>query len=271
MAPSDSDDEDEDEDSGSSEDEGEHKEQVVSRGVAVPWHERESLSAGVSSRMQHLDAQTKQMHDAVAGLLSDSLDVKRQEGKGGVRVMKSAGSRIPSFVMGRASMARVSASRSSQASAVAADARHAMSRGSNADEDELFNLGCNHAASEMWTSMSEARYDYPLHLNNDDHRDSRDWLLQAYCSGGGGGSCSGGDGGGQEEDLGSGRDVCMEVKSEEDSCMGAGGALEGVGSDQGGGRAEENRDTQAQGTNEPLDPSADTSLDKSKSSQGGGG
>ena len=274
MAPSDSEDEDEDEDddSGSSGDEGEHKEQVASREVAVAWQERERLGAGASSRMQHLDAQTKQMHDAVAGLLSDSVDVKGQVGKGGEskcieEVLKIQGSRIASFVKCHSSLAPASAPRSNQAPAISGDDRHSMSRGVNADEDELFNLGCNHAANEMWTSMNEPRCEYPLHLNNDDHRDSREWLLQAYCGGGGGGgSCSGGDGGGQEQDVGSGRDVCMEVKLEEDSCMGAGGAgQEGVGSDQGGGRAEDKGDTQAQGPNEPLGPSAVTTMDKSMS------
>lgn len=46
----------------------------------------------------------------------------------------------------------------------------ALSRAGSADEDDLFNLGCNHSASEMWTSLSETR-EYQLHVPHDDARE----------------------------------------------------------------------------------------------------
>lgn len=46
----------------------------------------------------------------------------------------------------------------------------ALSRAGSQDEDDLFNLGCNHSASEMWTSLSESR-EYQLHVPHDDPRE----------------------------------------------------------------------------------------------------
>lgn len=54
----------------------------------------------------------------------------------------------------------------------------ALSRAGSQDEDDLFNLGCNHSASEMWTSLSETR-EYQLHVPHDDPREQA-WPMDMY-------------------------------------------------------------------------------------------
>jgi len=50
--------------------------------------------------------------------------------------------------------------------------RQGLSRAGSQDEDDLFNVGCNHSASEMWMSLGEreSRSEYHLHVHDTSRR-----------------------------------------------------------------------------------------------------
>lgn len=56
--------------------------------------------------------------------------------------------------------------------------RQSLSRAGSQDEDDLFNVGCNHTASEMLTSLGEARQEYHLHMLGCD--EPQHWGLQPF-------------------------------------------------------------------------------------------
>ena len=53
--------------------------------------------------------------------------------------------------------------------------RQSLSRAGSQDEDELFNVGCNHSASEMWSSLGDTRHEYHLHVMGYD--EPQPWAL----------------------------------------------------------------------------------------------
>jgi len=59
--------------------------------------------------------------------------------------------------------------------------RQGLSRGGSQDEDDLFNVGCNHTASEMWTSLGETENEYHLHVQDESGVPARPWPVSA-CS-----------------------------------------------------------------------------------------
>lgn len=56
--------------------------------------------------------------------------------------------------------------------------RQSLSRAGSQDEDDLFNVGCNHTANEMWTSLGDARPEYHLHVMGYD--EPPPWALHPY-------------------------------------------------------------------------------------------
>jgi len=57
--------------------------------------------------------------------------------------------------------------------------RQSLSRAGSQDEDELFNVGCNHTASEMWSSLGDSRpSEYHLHVMG--YEDPQPWALHPY-------------------------------------------------------------------------------------------
>jgi len=61
--------------------------------------------------------------------------------------------------------------------------RQGLSRAGSQDEDDLFNVGCNHSASEMWMSLGEreSRSEYHLHVHDTSRRQVCIYCVYVLC------------------------------------------------------------------------------------------
>jgi len=157
--PRDSGDEDEDSDASGDEDDEDFSDSHASTTLKVPLPRvTEAESRAVLSASEHKSATTS-LREALACILpsgsAETKDYKGLDGGAAASVKSDGAAKVMGMLEGGQTPPAP---------------LQALSRAGSQDEDDLFNLGCNHSASEMWTSLSESR-EYQLHVPHDDPRE----------------------------------------------------------------------------------------------------